>query len=72
MAEIFQFAKSGSPTMLVQNLSEITDDIEYMLVVRIMKDKEIKFDWTAVPNNLHAIGAVELLKQEVLSWSEYP
>ena len=70
MAEIIKFGKSGSPQTLCQNLLDISDDIEYMLVVRVMKDKAVGTDWTELKSSLEAMGAVSCLQKTVMEWYE--
>lgn len=67
---IVKIKRNGTPPVLLENLQDIEDDIEYMLVVRVMKDKRISFDWTNLTNSLAALGAVEMLRQEVIDWSQ--
>lgn len=69
-AEVIKFGRNGSPQVLCQNLMDISDDIEFMLVVRVMKDREIGTDWTEIKNSLEAIGAVACLNQTVMEWYE--
>lgn len=67
-AEVFKFGKPGSPQVLCQNLLDISDDIDYMLVVRVMKNKQVGTDWTALDNSLAAMGAVQCLQLAVGEW----
>lgn len=70
MTEIIKLKRNGEPAVLLENLQELEDNIEYMLVVRVMKDHTISFDWSTLKNSLAALGAVEMLKQEVITWSQ--
>ena len=66
MADILKFHRTGAPAVLVGNLAEIADDIEFMLVVRVMKDGQVRHDWSSLPNSLTALGAAETLKDAML------
>lgn len=66
MAEILKFYRAGTPEVLAGNLSEISGEIDFMLVVRVMKDGSVKHDWTTIPNSLAALGAAETLKEAML------
>lgn len=66
MAEILKFWRSGTPAVLIDNLAEKAEEIEFMLVVRVMKDGSVEHDWTAIPNSLAALGAAETLKEAML------
>lgn len=66
MADILKFQRDGTPAVLLENLAEISDEIEFMLVVRVMKDGQIRHDWSAIPNSLTALGAAETLKDAML------
>lgn len=66
MAEILKLRRSGTPAVLIENLADKAEEIELILVVRIMKDGEIKHDWSLIGNSLTALGAAETLKDAVL------
>jgi len=66
MAGVLKFQKNGTPAALAGNLAEIANDIEFLLVVRVMKNGDVKHDWTALPNSLTALGAAETLKGAML------
>lgn len=68
--EIVKLKRDGEPSVLLDNLKEIEDDIRFMIVVRVMKDKKIGTDWTNIENSLEAIGAVSCLQQTVMEWYE--
>jgi hypothetical protein len=65
-ANVLKLYRNGAPETLIANLSEIANDIEYMLVVRVMKDGAVRHDWSAVKSNLAALGAAETLKEVML------
>lgn len=62
-AAVLKFQKSGTPAVLCDNLGEQAERIDFMLVVCVMKDGEIKHHWSQIPNSLTALGAVETLRQ---------
>jgi len=66
MADILKMKRSGTPAVLIDNLAEIADDVDFMLVVRVMKNGDVKHDWTQLPNSLTALGAAETLKDAML------
>jgi hypothetical protein len=65
-ATVLKMQRNGTPAVLLENLAEKASEIDFMLVVRVMKDGSIKHDWTAVPNSLTALGAAETLKEAML------
>lgn len=67
---IYKFEKSGDVSVLLKNLQEIEDDIDFMIVVRVMKDKKIGTDWSNIQNSLSAIGAVAVLSKTVGDWCD--
>ena len=67
MADVLRFQKNGTPAVLIDNLAEIANDIDFMLVVRVMKNGDVKHDWTSLPNSLIALGAAETLRDAMLS-----
>ena len=66
MSDVLKFQRNGTPAVLLDNLSELAEDISFMLVVRVMKNGDVKHDWTQIPNSLAALGAAETLKDAML------
>jgi hypothetical protein len=66
-ADVLRLYRNGAPETLIANLAEIETDIEYMLVVRVMKDGAIRHDWSYIKNSLAALGAVETLRTVMLA-----
>jgi len=64
--KILKFQRSGTPATLSDNLREIAPQVEFMLVVRVMKDGSVKHDWSNIPNCLTALGAAETLRDAML------
>jgi hypothetical protein len=69
-AAILKMKRNGTPATLIDNLAEIAPDIEFMLVVRVMRNGRIEHDWTHITNSLTALGAAETLKDAMLKACE--
>ena len=65
-AEVLKFQRNGTPAVLLENLADIANEIDFMPVVRVMKDGQIRHDWSAISNSLTALGAAETLKDAML------
>jgi hypothetical protein len=66
MSDVLKFQRNGTPAVLAANLEDQADQIDFMLVVCVMKDGEIKHHWSQIANSLTALGAAETLKQAML------
>lgn len=66
MADILKMQRSGTAETLLANALEYAADMEFMLMVFVDKDGTINTEWTKLPNNLTALGAIEMLRQAIL------
>jgi hypothetical protein len=62
MADIIKLLLSGTPTTLLENALELADDMKFAVMVFVTKDGQIKTEWSHVPSNLEALGAVDVLR----------
>ena len=59
---VVKLRRSGTPAMLLENAAELADDMEIMLMVFVTKDGDVHTEWSYLPSNLQAMGAVEMLR----------
>jgi len=67
MAEVIQLQISGTPQTLMENALEIAHDMKFALMVFVNKDGTINTEWSTLPSNLEALGAIELLRDSLLN-----
>jgi len=65
-ADIVRFQKTGTPRTLLENALEECAEYEFMIMVAIRKDARIDCQWSTLPSNIAAVGAVEFLKQRLM------
>lgn len=65
MNNVIRLTRQGSPARLAENILDLANDIKFMAVVIVENDGTIRTEWSVLPNNLEAIGAVEVLKQAI-------
>lgn len=67
--EIVKFPANTTPTDLAENLAEYAREgnVKWMVMVIVAPDESLRFEWSVLPSNLAAIGAVEFLKQHLMN-----
>ena len=65
-AQILKLQRSGTPQTLLENATEIADDMQFVAMVFVTKDGTIRTEWSELDNNLTAVGAVEILKRNLI------
>lgn len=66
MSDVLKFQKTGTPRTLFENAAEIAHDVDFVLMVCVMKNGDIKHHWSQLPSSLTALGAAETLKDAML------
>jgi hypothetical protein len=66
-ANVIKLQHTGTPRTLMENAAEIAHDMKYALMVFVRKDGTIGTEWSHIPDNLAALGAIEVLRSEFLS-----
>ena len=67
-AKLVKFPNDVSAAVLMENLSAYAREgnMKWAVVVFSEADGTLRFEWSRLPNNLTAIGAVECLKHELM------
>lgn len=65
-ASVLKMQRSGTPQTLLENALEYASGMELLVMVYVDKDGTINTEWSTLPSNLAALGAVEMLKQALL------
>lgn len=66
MSEVIRLTRVGTPARLAENILDMSDDIRFMLTVIVENDGTIRTEWSELPSNLEALGAIDMLKQAIL------
>jgi hypothetical protein len=69
VSDVAQFQISGTPQTLLENVLDQADDVQFVMMVFLRKDGSIETEWSTLPNNLQALGAVEVLRASLLAKS---
>ncbi|MBR7956135.1 hypothetical protein KDW78_19875 [Burkholderia cenocepacia] len=66
---VVQFPRDTTPEILGENLAEFARDgsVKWVVMVIVEADDSLRFEWSKLPSNLAALGAVEFLKQHLMS-----
>lgn len=66
---IVKFPKDCTAEQLAENFLEYARDghVKWAVMVIMEPDDTLRFEWTWLPSNLAAIGAVEFLKRHLMS-----
>lgn len=66
--ELVEFPRNTSPGDLADSFKEYADagSVKWAVMVICENDDLLRFEWSLLPSNLAAIGAVELLKQHLM------
>lgn len=66
--KVIDFPANTSPVDLAENLAEYARDgnVKWCVMVIVEPDDAMRFEWSRLPSNLAAIGAVELLKRHLM------
>lgn len=66
---IIDFPKDTSPEDLADGLLEYSKqgNVKWVVMVICEKDETLRFEWSRLPSNLAAIGAVEFLKTKLMN-----
>ncbi|OXI24355.1 MULTISPECIES: hypothetical protein [Burkholderia] len=66
---VVQFPRDTTPETLGENLTEFARDgnVKWVVMVIVEADDSLRFEWSKLPSNLAALGAVEFLKQHLMS-----
>ena len=68
MADLVEFPVDKSPEQLASNFLDYVRDgnVKWAVMVICEPDGLLRFEWSRLPLNLAAIGAVEMLKQKLM------
>ena len=67
--EIIEFPRGSSPVDLAEGFSELADAGRVKWAIMVIcesADNSLRYEWSRLPNNLSAIGAIECLKQRLM------
>jgi hypothetical protein len=66
--EVVQFPRNTSPADLAQGFLEYAQagNVKWAVMVICETDDLLRFEWSRLPSNLAAVGAIEMLKQHVM------
>lgn len=66
--ELVKFPANTTPEDLADNFAEYTraGNVKWVVMVICEPDDMLRFEWSRLPSNLAAIGAVEFLKRELM------
>lgn len=66
--EIVEFPRNTSPEDLAQGFLEYAQagNVKWAVMVICEPNDNLRFEWSRLPSNLAAIGAVEFLKRELV------
>jgi hypothetical protein len=66
--KIIEFPKDASAEQLAENFLEYTREgnVKWVVMVIMESDDTLRYEWSMLPNNLAAIGAVEFLKHRLM------
>ncbi|KWN78996.1 hypothetical protein WM24_28445 [Burkholderia ubonensis] len=66
--KIIDFPKDVSAEQLAENFLEYARDgnVKWAVMVIVEQDDSLRFEWSRLPSNLAAIGAVEFLKHRLM------
>lgn len=65
---VVDFPKDASAEQLAENFLEYVRDgnVKWAVMVIMEPDDTLRFEWSRLPSNLAAIGAVEFLKRRLM------
>ena len=65
---VVELPRDKSPEQLAENLLELAraGGIKWFVMAICEPDNNMRFEWSLLPSNLAAIGAVEFLKRELM------
>ena len=65
---LVEFPRNASPENLAENFLEYARDgnVKWAVMVICGPDGDLRFEWSMLPSNLAAVGAIEMLKRHVM------
>lgn len=66
--QLIEFPTDKTPEQLAENFLEFAREgnVKWAVMVIVEKDETLRFEWSRIPSNLAALGAVEFLKQRIM------
>lgn len=66
--QVVDFPKDRTPEQLAENFLAFAREgnVKWALMVIVEPDETLRFEWTRLPSNLAALGAIEFLKQHIM------
>ncbi|WP_157639447.1 hypothetical protein [Burkholderia ubonensis] len=68
MAELVSFPRNTSPVDLAEGFLEFAQKgcVKWAVMVICEQDNTLRYDWSLLPSNLAAVGAIEFLKLHLM------
>ena len=65
---VMELPRDKSPEQLAENLLELAraGGVKWLVMAICEPDNRMRFEWSLLPSNLAAVGAVEFLKRELM------